>query len=130
MDNAHSDKLASVVQSGGRTETAKEESEELSQDEQRILNNLQELERYATFRQFADEDVNSIVKIIVETIDWIADSMDSTDVELPKHIMDLLEYLDQVVTPSHRQKIDFSSRLGDSRISYLIKMNLATCTQV
>jgi len=73
-----------------------ESSESLSQDELRILHNLQELERYSALRDFSNIEVNDIAKIVIETIEWIAESIESSDVELPMQIMDLLEYLDNV----------------------------------
>jgi hypothetical protein len=105
-----------------------EESGSLSQDEQKVLQNLQELESFSIQKSFSDAEVIRIVEIIIETIDWISDSIDSSEVELSLQIMDLLDFLDLVVNVN--QKIDFSTRLEDSKVSYLIKANTAACYQV
>ena len=73
-----------------------EESGSLSQEELKVLQNLQELESYSVQKTFNDAEVLRIVEIIIETIDWIADSIDSSEVELSLQIMDLLDFLDLV----------------------------------
>ena len=73
-----------------------EDSDSLSQTEQKILKNLQKLEKFSAMKEFNTEDLNDIMKIVIETSDWIADSIDSADVELPLQILDLLEFLDEV----------------------------------
>lgn len=105
-----------------------EESGSLSQEEQKILQNLQELETYSIQKTFNDDEVMRIVEIIIETIDWISDSIENSEVELSLQIMDLLDFLDLVRAVN--KKIDFSNRLEDSKVSYLIKANTAACYQV
>jgi hypothetical protein len=73
-----------------------EESASLSQEELKVLQNLQELESYSVQKAFGDEEILRIVEIIVETIEWIAESIDSSEVELSLQIMDLLDFLDLV----------------------------------
>lgn len=73
-----------------------DESESLSPEEKNILKNLEELEKYSVMNEYSDEALDEIVKIMIETIDWVAESIESTDVELPMQIMDMLEYLDSV----------------------------------
>lgn len=74
-----------------------DESESLSPEEKNILKNLEELEKYSLMNEYTDEALDDIVKIMIETIDWVAESIESTDVELPMQIMDMLEYLDSVI---------------------------------
>ena len=73
-----------------------DESESLSQEELKVLQNLQELESFSIQKSFSDLEVCRIVEIIVETIDWISESIDSSEVELSLQIMDLLDFLDLV----------------------------------
>lgn len=73
-----------------------EDSDSLSQTELKILKNLQKLEKFSSMKEFNNEDLNDIMIIVIETSDWIADSIDSADVELPLQILDLLEFLDDV----------------------------------
>lgn len=74
-----------------------EDSESLSQNEIRILGNLQELEKVSLQKDHTEEEVDRVINIINETMEWIGESIESSDVELPLQIMDLLEYLDTVV---------------------------------
>lgn len=99
-----------------------DESDSLSQDELRVLGNLQALERLSGQKDFTNEEIRAAVPIVSETIDWIGDSVESGDTDLPLQILDLLEYLDN--------RADFSSKLNDSRLSLLIRANIATCHQV
>ncbi len=73
-----------------------EESDSLSQEELKVLQNLQELESFSVQKSFSDPEVCRIVEIIVETIEWISESIDSSEVELSLQIMDLLDFLDLV----------------------------------
>jgi hypothetical protein len=73
-----------------------EESDSLSQEEQHILNNLQQLERFSTSRDSDPLQIKEMERIIIQTINWMAESIEASDVDLPLQIMDLLEYLDKV----------------------------------
>jgi hypothetical protein len=80
-----------------------EESDSLSQEEQHILNNLQQLERFSATRESDPLQIKEMERIIIQTIDWMAESIEASDVDLPLQIMDLLEYLDTVTDPVIRK---------------------------
>lgn len=73
-----------------------EESDSLSQEEKRVLLNLQALEGFAAQNEYEHEEVLKIFDIIVETVDWVAESIEGSDVELALQIMSLLDFLDRV----------------------------------
>lgn len=81
-----------------------DESESLSPEEKNILKNLEELEKYSVMNEYSDDALDEVVKIMIETIDWVAESIESTDVELPMQIMDMLEYLDSVGPTNDRRR--------------------------
>lgn len=104
-----------------------EESESLSQEEKKVLLNLQALEGYAALSQYTDAEVVQIFQIVVETVEWVAESIEDSDVELALQIMSLLDFLDKV--GGCHQNVNFTARLGNSRMSYIIKVNFAACYQ-
>lgn len=73
-----------------------EESESLSEGEKRVLSNLHTLELFSVQKDFTQSEVAALFEIIIETIEWVADSIDSSDVELSLQIMELLDFLDLV----------------------------------
>lgn len=80
-------------------------SESLSEGEIKILSNLQLLERYSVQESYKKEDQLKIRAIVVETVLWVKDSIESSDIELPLQILKLLEFIEKV-----KNSFNFSER--------------------
>jgi len=82
-----------------------EESDSLSQNEIKILANLQELEAVSLKKEVSQTEVLRVVETIKETLEWISESIESSDVELPLQIIDLMDYLDKVRNCSSENRL-------------------------
>lgn len=75
------------------------EAGEFSESEQKIFQNLQQLESLAKLDNVSDKDLIRGRELMHLTIDWVVDSINNvemSDLKLPTQVLDLIECLNEV----------------------------------
>lgn len=77
-------------------EERNEAVENLTEVETKIIENLKYLNEFAGRENFNSMELKKATQVVVETLDWIAESVESTEINLPMQVLELLEHLDMV----------------------------------
>lgn len=73
-----------------------ERFERLTESETRVIENLRQLNEFASEENFDSENLKGATRIVLETLDWIADSAEKADITLTLQVLELIEILDNV----------------------------------
>lgn len=77
-------------------EEGNERFERLTEPETRVIENLRQLNEFASQENFDSENLRGATRIVLETLDWIAESAETADISLTLQVLELIEILDQV----------------------------------